>query len=332
MALHTLGFIHESGIILIVYRIGKGYSQIDMDSHLQRFLHYIKFERGYAANTISAYRNDLGQFTAFMRDQGLIAWQALTPTALEDYVTMLLGREYKVSTVARKVAAARSFLSFLFAEGVVQENLADWLQQPKVGRRLPRTLSRTEVQQLLDGALGEETPLCLRDRALLELMYATGLRATEVVSLQVDDVDFERGAVRCVGKGDKERFIPLYARAGAMLQRYIDGGRPFLLRDNKVRHLFLNRNGRPLTRQGLWFIIQQQVEQVGLSDYVTPHTLRHTFATHLLEGGADLRELQEFLGHANITTTQIYTEVSSRRKREVYDRAHPRAHLPDSKE
>ncbi|HOU13388.1 MAG TPA: site-specific tyrosine recombinase [Anaerolineae bacterium] len=296
-----------------------------MNTELQQFLRYVQFERGYSANTIVAYEGDLAQFAEFAQASGMTEWKALHPDLLEDFVVSLQDQEYSVATTGRKIAAVRSFLHFLFAEGVVGRELADWLHQPKVGKRLPRALSHTAVQDLLAAAAIEDTPLGLRDRALLEILYATGMRATEVINLTVSDVDVASGAVACVGKGNKERLIPVHPAALACLKRYMEEGRPFLLRDAAEKTLFLNNRGNPLTRQGLWFLVQYYAQAAGLEAWVTPHTLRHTFATHLLDGGADLREVQQFLGHANITTTQIYTEVSSQRKREVYDQAHPRA-------
>ncbi len=296
-----------------------------MDTRLKQFLNYVEYERGYAANTLAAYRRDLEQLRDFVEVQGLKSWAALTPESLERFVAGLQEQDYSSATVARKVAAARSFLHFLFTEGELTRELTAWLPQPKVGRRLPHALSEEEIERLLNAASGMETPLRLRDRALLEVLYATGLRATEAVGLRASDVDLSGGVVRCVGKGNKERFIPLHPRAQQILGRYLSEGRPFLLTNANEDTLFLNRVGHPLTRQGLWFVIQQYAREAGLEDRVTPHTLRHSFATHLLDGGADLREVQQFLGHASITTTQIYTEVSSQRKRAVYDHAHPRA-------
>ncbi|MGC9398453.1 MAG: site-specific tyrosine recombinase XerD [Anaerolineae bacterium] len=296
----------------------------DVDTQIEQFLKYIEYERGYAANTLSAYEGDLKQFQTFVDQEGVERWGELTPELLEDFVAWLHER-YSASSVARKVAATRSFLNFLYAESVLETNLKRRLQQPKVGRRLPKALTHDEVEALLAATQQGETPLDLRDQALLEILYATGLRATEAVALKVSDIDFEQGTVRCKGKGNKERVIPLHRRALEVVRRYIEEGRSFLLRRAGEPILFLNHLGEPLTRQGLWFIVQQYAKAVGLEDKVTPHTLRHTFATHLLEGGADLRDLQQFLGHASISTTQIYTKVSSRRKREVYDRAHPRA-------
>ncbi len=296
-----------------------------METHLQQFLRYIKVERGYAANTLEAYATDLQQFRDIVSAVGMHQWQDLSPEILEAYGADLGRQNYSDATIARKIASTRSFLLFLFGEGVVTEELSTWLHQPKVGRRLPQPLSLTEVEQLLEAVAGQETPLGLRDRALLELLYATGLRVSEMIGLRTDALDLEGNTVRCVGKGNKERQIPLHPPVRAALVLYLHEGRPFLQRDASETCLFLNHVGRPLTRQGLWFILRHYAEKAGLGTRVTPHTLRHTFATHLLNGGADLREVQQFLGHANISTTQIYTEVSSRRKRDVYDHAHPRA-------
>jgi integrase/recombinase XerD len=281
---------------------------------------------------LAAYRTDLKQLHRFVRKANVQAWEDLTPEVLECFVEALQDREYRSSTVARKVATARSFLNFLFAEGVVTQELADRMHIPKVGKRLPRTLSHQDVKRLLKAASLEATPLSLRDRAILELLYATGLRASELVQLQVRDLDLEKRTVRCMGKGNKERVVPVHGAACEHFRQYLEEGRPFLLRDAVERTLFVNNLGQPLTRQGLWFLVQHYAHAAGLGDWVTPHTLRHTFATHLLDGGAELREVQQFLGHANITTTQIYTEVSQRRKRQAYDAAHPRAHMPGATE
>lgn len=296
-----------------------------MHTRLRQFLDYLQYERGYAANTLAAYQRDLVQLHKFVQERELDGWADLTPELLEDFVSALQGYGYTPATVARKIAAARSFLHFLFAEGDLARELTGWLPQPKVGRRLPHALSETDIERLLEATSGADTPLRLRDRALLEVLYATGLRATEAIALRATDVDLSGAVLRCVGKGNKERLIPLHPRALQILNRYLSEARPFLLVNANETTLFLNRVGRPLTRQGLWFIIQQYAQEAGLDGRVTPHTLRHSFATHLLDGGADLREVQQFLGHASITTTQIYTEVSSQRKRAVYDRAHPRA-------
>jgi integrase/recombinase XerD len=296
-----------------------------MKAKIEDFLEHLDYERGYSENTLAAYERDLRQLRQFLEDARVCAWAALDHGDLDLYISTLQSRGYKSSTVARKVASVRSFLKFLFAEGVVEPALIDDFHQPKIEKRLPKALSLTQIEQLLEAASMEETPLGLRDRALLELLYATGMRASEVLSVRLRDLDLDAGTVRCLGKRNRERMLPLYPEAVTHLRRYLEGGRPFLLRDLQETALFLNNLGQPLTRQGVWFLVQHYAQASGLPDWVKPHTLRHTFATHLLEGGAELREVQQLLGHASITTTQIYTEVSSRRKREAYDRAHPRA-------
>jgi integrase/recombinase XerD len=296
-----------------------------MQAEIEAFLSYLDYERGYSDNTIVAYERDLRQLRQFLEDESVNAWTALEQVDLDRFIAELQSRGYKSSTVARKVASVRSFLKFLFAEEIVEPALIEAFHQPKIEKRLPRALSLAQVERLLEAASMEETPLGLRDRALLEMLYATGMRASEALSVQLGDLDLEAGAVRCMGKRGRERILPLYPKAVRHLRRYLEEGRPFLLRDLNETALFLNNLGQQLTRQGIWFLVQHYAQAAGLPGWVKPHSLRHTFATHLLEGGAELREVQQLLGHANITTTQIYTEVSSRRKREAYDRAHPRA-------
>jgi integrase/recombinase XerD len=297
----------------------------DMKTTVAQFMHHLKFERGYAANTLSAYEHDLEQFDAFLSASGVTTLVDLAPEELEDFVGFLQDKRYKSSTVARKVAAVRAFIKFLYAEGIAAPEFLDWLQQPKTERRLPKALSHDQVDRLIQATALEATPLALRDRAILEVLYATGMRASEIIQLQTKDVDTKTGQIRCYGKGSKERIVPLYADAIAALQHYATEGRPFILREANETTYFVNNLGQPLTRQGLYFLIRHYAEVANLGDWVTPHTLRHTFATHLLEGGAELREVQQLLGHESITSTQIYTEVSSRRRREAYNQAHPRA-------
>jgi integrase/recombinase XerD len=302
-----------------------------MDNLVNHFLHHIKVERGYSPNTLSAYRRDLAQFTDFTQQHGLMDWNSLTADILRDFLTWLQHKHYRATTVSRKVATVRSFLQYLFSEGVIDHELLDWLHQPKTAKRLPKTLTQSEVDRLISSTMLDETALALRDHALIELLYATGIRATELITLTLDDLDLGAGAIRCMGKGSKERTIPIYPGAREILIRYLNEGRPFLLRESDEKAVFVNNLGHPLTRQGIWFLVQHYADIAGLPAWVTPHTLRHSFATHLLEGGAELREVQQLLGHSNITTTQIYTDVSSRRKRSVYDASHPRAYnrLPD---
>ncbi len=303
-----------------------------MEAKIREFLDYLIAEKGCSDNTVSAYRNDLTQFYEYILQPGPMqvedGWTSLTRDCLISYILHLKEREYASATVARKVAAVKSFCHFLLRTGVITEDPAAELDSPKVKKRLPQTLSPEDVVRLLDEPTKQgKTPKALRDRALLEVLYATGMRVSELAKLTIDDVDMQAGTVRCVGKGDKERVMPLYPEALEILQDYIENGRPALLgRDRQQHALFLNPRGEQLTRQGLWLIIKHYAKELGIADRVTPHTLRHSFATHMLNGGAGLREVQKLLGHANISTTQIYTHVSRDRLREVYDTSHPRAH------
>lgn len=302
-----------------------------MEANIQDFLNHLTAEKGCSENTIAAYHNDLTQFCGFLMQQGQLGsepgWSAVTRDHLVNYILFLKEREYASATVARKVAAMKSFCHFLLRTGAIASNPAEELESPKVKKQLPQTLSPDEVDRLLARpGQGGPTPKGLRDTALLELLYATGMRVSEVASLTLDDLDLEAGTVRCMGKGSKERVMPLYAEAVAALQAYLERGRSvFLGGHSDERTLFLNPRGERLTRQGLWLIIKSYAREIDLADRVTPHTLRHSFATHMLNGGAGLREVQKLLGHANISTTQVYTHVSREHLRRVYDEAHPRA-------
>ncbi len=299
-----------------------------MEQMIQAFLEHLRVERGYSEHTLTAYQRDLHQFLDYITAQQVDSWSGLGLQQLEAFSTWLGHQAYKPTSVSRKLASVRSFLHFLFREEQLAHDLAVHVHQPKVGLRLPKTLLLDEVQRLLEVAhRDEETPTGQRNAALLEVLYATGLRVSELVALNIQDVSLATGTVRCIGKGNKERELPLHARARESLELYLREGRIFLQRSSGEEALFLNRNGRRLTRQGVWGILRVCAREAGL-EALTPHTLRHTFATHLLDGGADLREIQHFLGHASITSTQIYTHVSGQRKREVYNRAHPRAHYP----
>jgi integrase/recombinase XerD len=303
-----------------------------MDAHIQEFLNYLVAEKGCSDNTIAAYQNDLIQFHAFLTERGSLKtaadWSTLTRDDLVNYILFLREREYASATVARKVAAMKSFCHFLLRTDVIDDNPAEELDSPKVKKQLPNTLTPEEVARLIALPLKNgPTPKALRDVALLEVLYATGMRVSEVAQVTLDDLDLEAGKLRCVGKGNKERVMPLLPEAVDVVRVYLDKGRPALLGHNvQERTLFLNPRGERLTRQGLWLIIKGYARELGLDDQVTPHTLRHSFATHMLNGGAGLREVQLLLGHANISTTQVYTHISREHLREVYDGSHPRAH------
>ncbi|MGQ9457878.1 MAG: site-specific tyrosine recombinase XerD [Anaerolineae bacterium] len=299
-----------------------------MDPKVADFLEYLAREKGYSANTAAAYRNDLSQFVAFVQERlgtGGDLWPRVTKDLVIQYIDHMRDREYASSSVARKVAAIKSFFHFLTAEKVLAKDPTATLDSPKVKKRLPVALSYEEVNRLLAQPSQETGEKAVRDRAILELLYATGMQVTEVVSLDVDDVNLASASVRVARPRRRERVIPIHDRAVKALEEYLQQARIQLLRDPDEKALFLNHRGQRLTRQGLWLIIKQYVRKAGISAHVTPHTLRHSFATHLLDSKADLRQVQELLGHANISTTQVYAQVAGKDLRETYDEAHPRA-------
>ena len=291
------------------------------------FLAYLEFERGLSRNTLQAYRTDLLQFGVFLAERGTGAAEARAADVSEFLAGLATGNGQppcSAATIHRKAACLRSFYRHLRREEVVDEDPTATLSPPRRGRKLPQVLSYSEVRRLLEAPRGSE-PAPLRDRALLELMYACGLRASEVVGLDVTDVDLRRGFVRAHGKGSKERIVPLGRQAATAVRRYLQTGRPELVGATAEAKLFVNLRGGGLTRQGLYKIIQGHAKAAGLDGKMSPHTLRHTFATHLLSGGCDLRSVQEMLGHADVSTTQLYTHLSNDEIKEVYFRAHPRA-------
>jgi integrase/recombinase XerD len=292
------------------------------------FLAYLELERGLSRNTLAAYRCDLLQFGEFLDHRGLVAQETGHGDLAAFLSELARGDEERApvapTTLARKVACLRSFYRHLRREGIVEHDPTADLRGPHKPQRLPRVLSRDEVAQLLSQPRGAD-PLALRDRALLEVMYACGLRSSEAVGLALGDLDLEEGLLRARGKGSKERIVPIGRHAVAALRAYIRGGRPVLVRDGAQARLFLNRRGTGLTRQGLYKIVQGHARRAGLEEKMSPHTLRHSFATHLLAGGCDLRSLQEMLGHADLATTQVYTHLSADRLKDAYFSAHPRA-------
>jgi integrase/recombinase XerD len=302
-----------------------------MDEQVQHFLTFMSVEKGSATNTISAYRNDLEQFRQFVDvrcSNGTHArWNDVDPEVLQGYVKHLREKEYADATVARKVAAVKSFFSYLTAEGIVPSDPTESLSSPRVGKSLPKALSVREVDELLEQPRKRSTPEAKRDKAMLELLYATGMRVSELVSLDLDSIELHqnKATVRCVGKGNKERLIPIHDQAVHALRIYLQDARPELARSRRERALYINRRGERLTRQGFWLILKNYAKSAQIESDVTPHTLRHSFATHMLRGGAPLRSVQELLGHANISTTQVYTQLTNDHVRRVYDKAHPRA-------
>jgi integrase/recombinase XerD len=294
------------------------------------FLGYLELERGLSRNTLDAYRSDLQQFGQFVEHHGLDPL-TITPAELATFVSELAGggegrSAVAAATLQRKIACLRSFYRHLRRERLIDHDPAAELRGPRSRARLPQVLSRDEVLRLLAQPRGS-SPSALRDRALLETMYACGLRASEVIGLELSELDLEGGVLRARGKGSKERIVPIGSKAIASLRVYLNRGRPRLVGLREEPRVFLNLRGRQLSRQGLYKIVQRHAATAGLAHRMSPHTLRHSFATHLLAGGCDLRSLQEMLGHADIATTQVYTHLSTERLRDVYFEAHPRAQI-----
>jgi integrase/recombinase XerD len=322
------------------------------------FLNHLVVEKGFSTNTLEAYRNDLTQFISFAEDKRTASsdgtstghassngtWNQVDLGLLTDYVSNLRGKKsYRDTTTARKVASLKSFFNFLVQEEAISDDPTEFLNAPKVGRSLPKYLSEEEVEKLLDTAAGEQSPEGRRDRTMLELLYATGVRVSELVSLDVQDVNLLEGYIRCTGKGSRERIAYMYPRAIKVLSEYCNDARPMLLGPTKsnsrsnssrpeetkggveVKALFVNHRKDRLTRQWVWTVLKNYAKKAGLDKPITPHVLRHSFATHMLRGGASLRHVQELLGHSSITTTQVYTHLTTEHVRLEYDRSHPRS-------
>ena len=294
------------------------------------FLAYLELERGLSRNTLEAYRSDLQQFGQFLDRCGVNPLDVRTAELTAFVSELAIGREGKTAvapaTLQRKIACLRSFYRHLRRDQILEHDPTSELRPPRSRGRLPKVLSRDEVAGLLAQPRGN-SPAALRDRALLETMYACGLRASEAIGLELSELDLEVGILRAHGKGSKERIVPIGSKAIETLQAYLARSRPRLVGLRDERCVFVNLRGGALSRQGLYKIVQRHARSAGLEERMSPHTLRHTFATHLLAGGCDLRSLQEMLGHADIGTTQIYTHLSADRLRDVYFDAHPRAQI-----
>ena len=311
----------------------KGFYSMSMDKEITSFLKHLIVEKGFSRNTTEAYRNDLSQFLLFLKTQRNGAhddsnpWGQVDLDTLNAYIEDLRGRKgYRDTTTARKVAAVKSFFGFLHENGTVTIDPTESLGSPRVGRSLPKCLTEEQVDQLLELAADAGTPEGQRDANILELLYATGLRVTELVSLNVQDFNDQEAYIRCWGKGSKERIVYLYPNAVIQLKRYINKARPVQL-GNKTKQtaLFVNHRGERLTRQWVWTILKSYGERANIGQRITPHTLRHSFATHLLQNGASLRHVQELLGHSSISTTQVYTHLTNAHIHQEYEKSHPRA-------
>jgi len=297
-----------------------------MKEPIENFLNYLSVEKGYSEHTIAAYRNDLTGLADFAKKQNISGWSGFNRQNMSGYLLDLKERGYVATTMARKVAAARSFFGFLVAEGIIKDDPTENMSSPSVGKALPKPIPINQVRLLLEQPAKLSTAEAKRDRAMLELLYASGMRISELVALNLGDVNTDGDYfVRCFGKGRKERIIPLYEQIVKTVKKYVDEDRPKLAHGKKEEALFLNARGERLTRQGFWQKLKEYAKSAGLSSQISPHTLRHSFATHMLSGGADLRSVQELLGHANISTTQVYTHLTTEQVRRTYDKSHPRA-------
>ena len=293
---------------------------------VESFLDFMTVERGVSPNTLAAYRNDLYQLVEYLEPRvNGGGWSDVDDEALSGYLLQLHELSYSATTRARKMASAKSLFGFLVEEEIVAKDPTENLSSPRVGRSLPKALTVEEMEELLAAAAGGDSPEDKRDLAMLELLYASGMRVSELVSLDLDDIALDQGSVRCFGKGSKERVIPIHQGAVEAVRDYLETERPRMTTKRSGHAAFLNRRGERLTRQGFWLILKRQAQRAGLNGSITPHVLRHSFATHLLRGGAPLRHVQELLGHASITTTQVYTHLTNEHVRTEYDKAHPRA-------
>jgi integrase/recombinase XerD len=296
-----------------------------MENELKDFIHYIMVERGLAENTIISYERDLKKYTMYLQKvEGLTSLEGVTRFSILHYLKYLKEQNHSSKTLARHIASIRSFHHFLLREQVLKHDPTVHIETPQAERQLPKVLNIEEVEALLK-APKENDAFGMRDKAMLELLYATGLRVSELINLDLSDVHTTMGFVRCLGKGKKERIIPIGRLATEAVEKYLQRGRRELIGKKTTDALFLNHHGNRLSRQGFWKILKKLTKEANITKELTPHTLRHSFATHLLENGADLRAVQEMLGHADISTTQIYTHVSKARLSDVYKQFHPRA-------
>jgi integrase/recombinase XerD len=294
-----------------------------MEELIDVFLNYLSVERGLSQNTIVSYREDLNVYIDFIKSRAIESLSKTKKNEITDFMFQQKDRGLAANSIARRLAAIRMFYRFLVRERILKNDPTSLVDTPKLWKKIPDTLSVNEVEALLSQPNIRQTQ-GLRDKAILETLYATGMRVSEAVNLKQDNVNLEVGFLRCIGKGNKERIIPLGKKAIASVQRFIEVSRPKLLKAKESEFLFLNRFGKKISRQSLWKIIKRYASQARIKKSIKPHILRHSFATHLLERGADLRSVQEMLGHSNISTTQIYTHINKERLKSIHRMYHPR--------
>lgn len=282
-------------------------------------------ERGLSESTGKGYAGDLKGLALFLEEKEVTQWSQTTPDHLSSYIHRLNTEGIKPSTISRKLAAIRMFFRYLKKEKIIKEDPGTFLDTPKAQLLLPKVLSQTEMGKVLDSLEPPKDLADLRDLAIMELLYASGLRVSELTGLELNDVNLDLHYLRCLGKGNKERIVPIGNKAIEALRNYLTAARPLWLKTGREKTVFISRQGKPLSRQWIWRIIKDRAKKAGIEKPVSPHTFRHSFATHLLVGGADLRSVQELLGHADVSTTQVYTHLTDQRLKEIYKKSHPRA-------
>jgi integrase/recombinase XerD len=288
------------------------------------FISYLRHECGLAENSVDAYRRDMRRFAGWMVEAGIEDWSELSVRKLGEYIAYLAGENLAATSVARHVTSLKIFFRFLVLEGYLDRSAAALLHRPSLWDRIPHVLGERQVDEFLQSPQPEDK-LFRRDRAILEMLYATGARASEVATLTLDDLDIDQRVCRCLGKGSKERLIPFSTRAQSALKIYLTVERPTLVEGKSSNRLFVSRTGKPIDRVDIWKLVKKYAQRVGIAENVSPHTMRHSFATHMLSQGADLRVIQELLGHASISTTQHYLRVDTSRMKSVHRQFHPRA-------
>ena len=293
-----------------------------MQKEIDSFVSYLHNVKQSSANTQMSYQRDLKKFVAFCENRGITSVQKLRAQDLEAYVNVMGEEQFKPATVSRNIASLKAWVHFLQDEGILNEDISASLKVPKIEKKVPEIMSMNEVGTLLEQPSGNN-PKEIRDKAMLELLYATGIRVTELISLNIEDLNLQMNYITCKD-GAKERMVPFGAKARAAMLRYIEDAREKMLSDADSHVLFVNCSGKAMSRQGFWKLIKHYTKKAGITAEITPHTLRHSFAAHLVENGADLKSVQEMLGHSDISTTQIYANMNQNRIREVYKKAHPR--------
>lgn len=293
-----------------------------IQKEIELFISYLHNVKKTSENTRLSYQRDLKKLRIFLEGRGILDADRITRKDLTDYVEYMKQQSFKPSTISRNIASVKSFISYLVEKGVIKENIADRLKAPKIEKKMPEIMTMSEVIRLLEQPSGNQ-PKEIRDRAMLELLYATGIRVTELISLQMENLNLQMMYIICKDQ-NKERVIPFGSKAKLALERYLSEARPGLVKKKNEQNLFVNCSGQPMSRQGFWKIVKYYAKRANITTDITPHTLRHSFAAHLIENGADLRSVQEMLGHSDISTTQIYANMNHSHLRDVYVKAHPR--------